>query len=193
VERQTSFRRLGSTTARRRWISEVTTPMRLLRLASLAALALVLLAACSSSGSTPNWTYAPAASATPVASGSAAASGSPAASGAASASPVASASAAASGGAGGGATVEIVASGIQFTTTDVTAPAGQKLTLTFKNEDAGVPHDVDIKDANGGDVVKTEVFNGVDQKSVEFGPLQAGSYPFVCNVHPNMKGTLTVQ
>jgi plastocyanin len=56
-----------------------------------------------------------------------------------------------------------------------------------------VPHDVDIKDANGGDVVKTEVFNGVDQRSVEFGPLQPGSYPFVCNVHPNMKGTLTVQ
>jgi plastocyanin len=166
--------------------------MRSVRLAALAVFSLVV-AACSSGGSTPNWTYAPAPSATPVASGSAAASGSPAASAAASGSPAASESPAASGGAGGGATVEIVAQGIQFTTTDVTAPAGEKLTLTFKNEDAGVPHDVDVKDANGGDVVKTEVFNGVDQRSVEFGPLQPGSYPFVCNVHPNMKGTLTVQ
>jgi len=170
--------------------------MRTSRLAALVAVPALLVAACSGT-SGPNWTYAPAPSASAAASaeGSAGASGSAAASGgAASATPAASASAEASGGAGGGgATVEIVASGIQFTTTQVTAPAGQKLTLTFKNQDAGVPHDVDIKDQSGGEVFKTDIFNGPADKSFEFGPLQAGTYPFMCTVHPNMTGTLTVQ
>ncbi len=181
--------------------------MRPARLAALAAIPL-LLVACSATA--PTWTYAPAPSTTPVASasgsagasgspaasGSAAASGSPAASAGASGSPAASAGAsgspAASGGAGGE-TVTITASGIQFTTANVTAPAGKKFTLTFSNQDAGVPHDVDIQDANGGDVFKTDVFNGTADKSYDVGPLRAGTYPFVCNVHPNMKGTLTVQ
>ncbi len=167
--------------------------MRTAGLAALGALALVI-AACSSSGSGPNWTYAPAPSATPAPSGSAApsgggtASGSPVASGGASGSPAASA-----GGGGGGSTVEIDAQGIQFTTQNVTAPAGTAFTLEFRNQDAGIPHDVQIKDGSGAEVFKTDIVTGVADKSYEVGPLQPGTFTFVCTVHPNMTGTLTVK
>jgi plastocyanin len=164
--------------------------MRSARLAALVAVAALVLAACAGN-TVPNWTYAPAPSTTPAASASGAAgSESPAASGSAAAS--GSPSASGSGGAGG-ASVEIIASGIQFTTNNVTAPAGQKLTLTFRNQDNGIPHDVDIKDPSGGDVFKTDITTGPTDKSYDFGPLQPGTYSFVCNVHPNMTGTLTVQ
>ncbi len=168
------------------------------RLAAIAVLAgaALAVAGCASSGSA-SWTYAPASPATPAASAaasaSAGASGAPS-SPASSAAASAAASAEASGGSGGAtASVKIVASGIQFTTTDVTAPAGQGFTLTFSNQDAGTPHNVDIKDSSGATVFKTDIFSGVADKTFQVPALKAGSYPFVCDVHPNMTGTLTVK
>ncbi len=168
------------------------------RLATLALLAGAALGigACTSSGSA-SWTYAPASPATPAASAaasaSAGASGAPS-SPASSAAASAAASAEASGGSGGAtAGVKIVASGIQFTTTAVTAPAGQAFTLTFSNQDAGVPHNVDIKDSSGATVYKTDIITGVTDKDFQAPALKAGSYTFVCDVHPNMTGTLTVK
>ncbi len=120
----------------------------------------------------------------------ASASGSPAASG--SAGPAASGSAAPSA-AAGGSTVSIVAQGVAFTTTAVSATAGAGFTLSFDNEDAGTPHNVDIKDASGGEVFKTDIFPGVATKTYQIPPLTAGSYTFVCDVHANMTGTLTVK
>ncbi|HEY3523562.1 MAG TPA: cupredoxin domain-containing protein [Candidatus Limnocylindrales bacterium] len=168
--------------------------MRSLRLAALVAFSLAV-AACAGNSS-PSWTYTPAPSTTPApsASGSAAASGQAPASPAESGAGGASGSPAASGGGGGGAgSVEIDAQGIQFTTQSVTAPAGTKFTLTFKNQDNGIPHDVQIKDGSGTEVFKTDIITGVADKSYDVGPLQPGSYPFVCTIHPNMTGTLTVQ
>ncbi len=86
----------------------------------------------------------------------------------------------------------ITAQNIQFTTPTVTAPS-TGFTLAFDNEDAGTPHDVQIKDANGAKVFETDIFPGVATKTYPVGPLAPGSYPFVCTVHSNMTGTLTVQ
>jgi mono/diheme cytochrome c family protein/plastocyanin len=89
--------------------------------------------------------------------------------------------------------VTVTAQNIAFTTTTVTAPAGAAFTLSFDNEDAGIPHDVQIKDASGAEVFKTDVFPGVAKRDYTVPALKAGSYPFACTVHPNMTGTLTAQ
>jgi plastocyanin len=92
-----------------------------------------------------------------------------------------------------GASVSIVASGIAFTTTEVTAPADTPFVIVFENQDAGVPHNVAISDASGAEVFKGEIFNGVDTREYQVPALPAGEYTFICTVHPNMTGTLTAE
>lgn len=92
-----------------------------------------------------------------------------------------------------GTTVSIIASGIAFTTTDVTAPADTAFVIKFENQDAGVPHNVAIQDASGTEVFKGEIFNGVDTREYQVPALPAGTYTFICTVHPTMTGTLTVE
>ena len=45
----------------------------------------------------------------------------------------------------------------------------------------------------GPEVFRGEVFPGPAKKTYDVPPLQAGSYGFICSVHPTMAGTLTVQ
>ncbi len=89
--------------------------------------------------------------------------------------------------------VEISALNVAFSTDALTAPADVPFTLRFDNQDASIQHNVEIKDASGGVVFKGEIFPGVDQRDYAVPALPAGSYPFVCTVHPNMTGTLTAQ
>ncbi len=56
-----------------------------------------------------------------------------------------------------------------------------------------MPHNVDIKDASGTSVFKGDIFPGVATKNYDVPALKAGTYPFTCDVHPNMTGTLTVK
>jgi plastocyanin len=67
------------------------------------------------------------------------------------------------------------------------------VTIQFKNDDPGVPHNVEIKDGSGAEVFKGEIITGPAEASYAVPPLKAGSYTFACTVHPNMTGTLTVQ
>ena len=129
-----------------------------------------------------------ASSAAPSTSGSPAASGTPSASGspAGSNSPAASAATA-------GTHVKIVASGIQFTTPTVTAPANNPFVIDFDNEDPSTPHNIQIKDASGQVKFAGDTFNGIATHEYQVPALAAGSYPFMCTVHPTMTGTLTVQ
>ena len=89
--------------------------------------------------------------------------------------------------------VTISALNIAFDPTAVTAPADTGFTLSFDNQDAGIPHDVQVKDAAGAVVFKTDVFPGAEKRDYTVPALAAGSYPFVCSVHPNMTGTLTAE
>jgi cytochrome c oxidase subunit II len=92
-----------------------------------------------------------------------------------------------------GPTVELQAQNIAFTPTSLEAPKDVPFTIHFKNDDNGVPHDVQVKDAGGAEKFKGELVTGVGEASYAVPPLAAGSYTFVCTVHPNMTGTLTVQ
>lgn len=162
--------------------------------ALVAILAVAAVAACTSAK--PGWTYAPAPSATPVpsvaASGSAAP---PSGSAAPSGSAVPTGSAEASPAEGGGAVLELEAEGVAFKETELTAPAEQAFKIDFKNNDAGIPHNVAIhKDSpTGAEVFKGEIFPGVGERTYDVPALDAGTYAFACTVHPNMTGTLTVQ
>jgi plastocyanin len=150
--------------------------------------ALVLVAGCSSSGGA-GWTYAPQPSITPPPSASA----SPSASATATAS-AAPSNPGGSGSPGGGAVIKEAALGVAFVNGQLEAPAGQPFTIDFDNQDAGIPHNIQIKDANGASVFKGDIVTGPIQTSYQVGALAAGTYPFICDVHPtSMTGTLTVK
>ena len=167
--------------------------MRSIRLL-VAGLTLVALAACTTT--TPGWTYAPA-SATPIASaeasGSAVPSGSVAPSVAPSEAPSAAASAPASPASSAAASVELSAQSIAFDKTALSVPAGAAFQLVFQNNDAGIPHNVEIKDGTGAKVFDGAIFSGVDSRTYDVPSLPAGTYKFACTVHPNMVGELTAQ
>lgn len=97
------------------------------------------------------------------------------------------------GGGPGQTTLLISALNIAFDKADLTAPAGQPFTIEFRNDDAGIPHNVEIKDAGGTSVFQGEIFNGTDTRLYAIPALGAGNYTFICTVHPNMTGTLAVQ
>jgi mono/diheme cytochrome c family protein/plastocyanin len=89
--------------------------------------------------------------------------------------------------------VKVVASGIAFTTPTITAPAGKAFVIDFDNQDAGTPHNIQIKDSTGAVQFSGATFNGVATQAYQVPALAAGTYPFQCTVHPTMTGTLTVQ
>jgi plastocyanin len=157
------------------------------------ALALVV-AACSAAagaggsgltyGPTPSLPASPAMNMGPAATGSTA-SAAPAAS-----APTRPAPSTLGGGAATSSPLHISAQNIAFDTNHLEAPAGQAFVLEFDNNDPGIPHNIEIKDANGTSVFKGQIINGPAKVSYQVRALAAGSYTFVCDVHPNMTGTL---
>ena len=92
-----------------------------------------------------------------------------------------------------GPTLELEAKNIAWTTTSLEAPVDSPFTLHFNNQDASVPHDVEIRDANGGVSFKGDIVTGIAETNYAVPPLAEGTYLFVCTVHPNMTGNLTVK
>ena len=178
--------------------------MRSHRLLPIGLLLITAAAVGACAGAAPGWTYAPAPSITaapsvePSASAAASVEPSAAPSGSAEASTApsapASASAAPSAAPSGDLVVlDIAALNVLFDTDALAAPADVPFQIRFANNDAGIPHNVQIKDASGATVLTDTPFNGVETRTYDAGPLAAGQYPFLCIVHPTtMVGTLTV-
>lgn len=70
-------------------------------------------------------------------------------------------------------TFEIVIRDHRFVPNEITIPAGQKVKLIVKNEDA-TPEEFDSKRLN-----REKVIPGRSQATIYIGPLKAGEYPFV--------------
>lgn len=89
--------------------------------------------------------------------------------------------------------LQLTAKDVKFDKASLEAPADKPFSIKFQNDDQAVAHNVAIHDAGGQEVFKGEIFQGVDVRTYPIPPLKAGSYTFVCSVHPNMTGTLTVK
>ena len=92
---------------------------------------------------------------------------------------------------GTGDAVNVVAKDIAFQTTDVAVKAGAPVTIDFDNQD-GAPHNIAITDANGKSVFKGDIVSNT-KVAYSVPALAAGTYTFICEVHPNMKGTITAK
>jgi plastocyanin len=166
-------------------------PARIIRSLALTVVVAITLAACSS-GDAAGWTFAP--TPTPSVAPTAPASAAPASAAPGSAAPSGSeAPSAAPSGTTGGTVLTEVASGIAYQTTSLEAPANEPFQIAFDNQDAGIPHNIQIADSSGAFVFEGDTVNGVAQITYDVPALAAGTYKFSCKWHPNMVGDLTVK
>lgn len=86
--------------------------------------------------------------------------------------------------------VRLVAAAAAFEPREIEVPAGEPVTLVFENRE-GPPHNVHVRDGSGGTVFQGEIFGGPGIRVHRLPALAAGTYPFVCDVHPDMTGRLT--
>ena len=88
----------------------------------------------------------------------------------------------------------LTASGVKFVESSIEAPADTPFTIVFDNTDSGTAHDVDLHDASGAVVFNGEPILGVKATVYDVDALPAGSYTFVCSLHPSlMSGTATIK
>ncbi len=83
-----------------------------------------------------------------------------------------------------------------FQPTTLEAKANTAFTLVFDNQDGTAPHNVVISDSNNTAVAMgdTTPFTGPEKRTYAVPALKAGTYSFLCQVHPStMKGTLEVK
>lgn len=95
-----------------------------------------------------------------------------------------------------GTSVAVSAHNIQFDKSCLAAPAGKPFTITFSNDDSGVPHNVAIySNSSAGKVLfRGQIVTGPKTIVYHVPALPAGTYYFRCDVHPTtMHGTFVVK
>jgi plastocyanin len=103
------------------------------------------------------------------------------------------------GGGGGGDAVqlEIAAENTEYDVSELTAPAGADVTLTFDNDDPDLQHNWSLYETEESTepLFEGERITGVDTIDYEFtAPEDPGTYHFHCDVHPNvMTGDFIVE
>ena len=85
----------------------------------------------------------------------------------------------------------MVAKNTAYDVTELNAPAGKELTITFRNEDA-TGHSFHLSGGSAGEV-KTDVKPGPTTETLKVTIHASAAYQYFCDVHPSaMKGTLNV-
>jgi mono/diheme cytochrome c family protein/plastocyanin len=90
----------------------------------------------------------------------------------------------------------LVAQNFAFDKTALEAKAGAAFAIDLDNKDTpGTPHNVEIKKSDGTVIDDPSPIDGGTSTTYVYQPLTAGTYTFICRVHPipAMTGTLTVK
>ena len=89
------------------------------------------------------------------------------------------------------ATPIVTARDLKFVETEVSVPAGAPFELILDNQE-GPPHNIQVSDATGAKIFTGEIVSS-SKVTYQIPALAAGSYPFICEVHPDMKGTFVAK
>jgi plastocyanin len=87
--------------------------------------------------------------------------------------------------------VTVVSKDLAFLTTSISAPAGEAFEIVLDNQE-NIPHNISVSDAAGAKLFTGEIVT-MAKATNAIPALTAGSYPFICDVHPDMKGTITAE
>ena len=89
--------------------------------------------------------------------------------------------------------VTITADDLAFNLSTINATSGEEFTITFTNNE-NMPHNMAVYVEDGGeDIVVGEVITGPDATTQIVVPaLDAGTYFFKCDLHPDMNGSIVV-
>ena len=90
----------------------------------------------------------------------------------------------------------LVASGVAFDLKALEVPANKPFGIKLDNQDPpGLNHNVEIKQQDGTVINDPTPIDGGQSTTYAYAALPAGTYTFICRVHPiaNMTGTLTVK
>jgi mono/diheme cytochrome c family protein/plastocyanin len=92
--------------------------------------------------------------------------------------------------------VTLTAASIAYDPKELAGPADKQFGIDFKQQDSGVGgHNVEIRDSGGQTLFKGQVLTDPGETTYTIPALKAGSYTYICSVHPipAMTGTLTVK
>jgi plastocyanin len=97
----------------------------------------------------------------------------------------------------GGNTITVTAAGMAFDTNTITVSAGAHVTITFHNNDSGIPHNIAFYTSAAATTIiyRGARTTGVSTVTYTFDvPTTPGTYFFRCDVHPTtMTGEFIVQ
>ena len=89
--------------------------------------------------------------------------------------------------------VEVTAENLEFNAEVIEAPAGEDFTIRLVNDDTA-PHNISVYSEEGGEeIAKGDTAEGGATVETVVPALEPGEYYFVCDIHPNMNGTLVVE
>ncbi len=96
--------------------------------------------------------------------------------------------------AAGGEKIVIVGTDNKFDKTAITIKAKEPATVEFQNKGSAIHnwHVLSVKDSAGKDIT-TKLITGNTTEVITFTIDKTGAFDYLCDVHPEMKGKLTVQ
>jgi plastocyanin/mono/diheme cytochrome c family protein len=93
-------------------------------------------------------------------------------------------------------TLKLTAQNVAYDVKALEAKANEAFGIDFNQKDTGVGgHNVEIRDSSGKSLFKGQVLNDPGETTYVIPALPAGTYTYICSIHPipNMTGTLTVK